>query len=424
MDGPAHGERAGEADTGHVRMRDECLACRRVALDEVEHAVREARPLCRVDEQGRGQGGERGRFEDRGAAGEQGRGDLPDRDGEREVPGRDESDDADGAAEGVGEGAVLLGGRGDPAEEPGLSRGEVEYGAGSGHLAARLAQQLALLPGDRRGELRFPFGELPADRGQVRGPLDRSACPPGGQGRRGGVHRPVGVHAAGLGELPHVVAQIGRVDIGPGLSGLGRAPAAVDEVQQMMRRHRLPLRNVGHVLPLRRTSRSRPGSPSRRPHTIHGLRMRAIAGDYRLRRRLRGRSTEPYQDITAPRLLSPSTAFRARPATVTSGPGTGRATRHGPAKKPPWPSETPPPRPRPRPRGPPYGYDRAAGTPANAPPYGSGCHDPSRSRPTLTAHLKGALMPRPVPFRRQHAAPSTRGSPGDRKLPPGGGFGL
>ncbi|GAA3477484.1 hypothetical protein GCM10018966_020140 [Streptomyces yanii] len=118
-----------------------------------------------------------------------------------------------------------------PTEQPRLTGGEFQHGPRPVHLAARLAQQLALFAGDHGGDLRGPFAEDAAGRGQVRGPFDRATAAPGRKCGGGRVDRLVDVDTAGFGELTDHIGEIGGIDVLPDLPRLRGDPLSVDEVE-------------------------------------------------------------------------------------------------------------------------------------------------------------------------------------------------
>ncbi len=144
----AGGHRAGEGDLAGRRVRGHPLAELVAAGDDVEHARREDLAEDLAHQQGAA-GREGRRLEDHRVAGQQGRGDLPGRQDDREVPGGDGGDDAHRTAHhlGVGRGVVLddLAG--------GLQVGEVlQPEAGGQGLDARRGEGLALLGGEDRAD--------------------------------------------------------------------------------------------------------------------------------------------------------------------------------------------------------------------------------------------------------------------------------
>jgi hypothetical protein len=89
-------DRAGEADRVDVGMIEQRLADHRAAAhDEVEHALRQAGARQDLGQRPGAAGHEVGRLEHDAVAVGQRRRDLPGRDGDREVPRRDDADHAD-----------------------------------------------------------------------------------------------------------------------------------------------------------------------------------------------------------------------------------------------------------------------------------------------------------------------------------------
>ena len=151
-DAPAGPDRAGEGDGVDVGMVEHRLADdRAVAHHEVEHALRRAGALEDVDDRVRAARHEIGRLEDDGVAVGERRRDLPGRNGDREIPRRDDADDADRLARDL----------------------DADARAHAGHLLAGEPQRLAGeeiedLPGARRPR-RSPSGSvLPSSRASSR----------------------------------------------------------------------------------------------------------------------------------------------------------------------------------------------------------------------------------------------------------------
>src|SRR5439155_19635878 len=97
----AGGRLAREGDLADAWVGRDARAGRSArARNDVEDAVGHARLDSQLAEPQRGQRGVARGLEDRGIAGREGRGDLPARHEDREVPGDDEPDDADRLAQG------------------------------------------------------------------------------------------------------------------------------------------------------------------------------------------------------------------------------------------------------------------------------------------------------------------------------------
>ena len=101
---------AGEGDFVHVGMRGESGAGGfAVARDDVDDAIGESGFLKEFAEAKRGERRLLGGLQNYGAAGGERGAEFPGGHQEREIPGNDLADDADGFAHGVGEKASLLG---------------------------------------------------------------------------------------------------------------------------------------------------------------------------------------------------------------------------------------------------------------------------------------------------------------------------
>ena len=157
----------------------------------VEHGLREVL---------RGQRGELGGFEDHGAAGGDGRGDLAGGHRQREVPRRDQQAGPDRLvldedlvfALGGGEVAAVVadGFLGEPAQELGPV----------GDFAAGFGQGFAHFQGHQQREVLGPFGDQVEGAAQDLGPFPRCGPGPGSLDLVGGVQRGDGVLAGGGGE--------------------------------------------------------------------------------------------------------------------------------------------------------------------------------------------------------------------------------
>ena len=204
-----------------------------VAGDDVEHAVRDARLGDQLGELERGDRRVVARLDDHGAAGREGRGELPREQQQRRVPGHDRGDHADRDALREGD-EVRLVGRDALARELVRPAGEVaEPGREREHLPAELPQQLARVA---RLQLRQPVGVA----------LDQVGEP---------VHQPRALEAsgraplaleggAGRGDGAVDVRLAGVRDARPGLTGVG-----IDGlVEATVRRRKAPARDMQLVL--------------------------------------------------------------------------------------------------------------------------------------------------------------------------------
>ena len=210
---------------GVERLRQALERRRAVGVDEVEHAVGQAAgdedPEQRVAEGG----AVVGRLPHDGVAAQQGRHEVPGRDGDREVAGGDDPGDADGHPEGEQLLVAHLARDGLAVEPPALAEEEVAGVDDLLHLAERLGPGLAHLADDEVGQrvlVRLDQAadladDLTADRGRGRGP--------GGLGLLRRAERLDELLGAGEGHLGDDVVQAGRVGAreGPGGAGDGRA---------------------------------------------------------------------------------------------------------------------------------------------------------------------------------------------------------
>ncbi len=226
--------RAGERDLVDARVVDQRGAGLAVAGEDVEHAGREAGLERELAEAQRGQRRLLGGLEDQRAAGGEGRGDLPDRHQQREVPGHDLSADADRLAQRVDE-EVAARDRDRLALDLGRPAGVVaQVGDRAGDVAAGGGERLAVVE-------RLDLGELVA---VCLDQLGERVDHPGALGGRELSHRPVERGAGGLGGAADVVgAGVGdladrlagrRVDRLEGAAVGGVDPLAAD--QQPVRR--------------------------------------------------------------------------------------------------------------------------------------------------------------------------------------------
>ncbi len=230
--------RSGKGDLVDQVMRGERRSgAFAVAGEDVDHALGEA---GFHEELGQAQPGERGllgQLEDDGIAGRQGRAQLPGSHQQREVPGDDLADDADGLAQGVGkvvagerngEGAAgdLGGPSGHVAEEV---DGERNVG-GAGH-----GQRLAVVHGFELGKffemLLQQVGEFVEQPAALRGgDALGGELAPGAlvKGATGGADGTVDIGGFGFGNVSHYLSG-GRIVDGKGLAGGGVDELAVDE---------------------------------------------------------------------------------------------------------------------------------------------------------------------------------------------------
>ncbi len=233
--------RAGEADAVHVRVGDDGAADVAVADDHVDHALGQAR-LMQDGDQGLGRGrGRAGGLDDHGVAEGDGRGDLPGRDGDGEVPRRDQAEHADRLAIGLdfhagpGRGQVLA------VQAQGLAGEELQDAGGAGRLADAFGQGLALFARQQAADDFAPLHQQgPGAIQHIRTDFGRGVGP-GTEGGAGGHDRLIDLGGAALGRAGDHIADVRRVQ------ALARARSgdllAADPVRKLKR--------VGHlVIPL------------------------------------------------------------------------------------------------------------------------------------------------------------------------------
>jgi hypothetical protein len=152
-DALGHGPRAGEGHLVHQRVGAEGLAqARAVPGQTAHHPRRQAGPLGQIAQGPGGQGRLLGRLDHHGAAGGQRRGQLPDHQRHREVPGGDGGHHAHRVrAHPAPRGQRAAGELGGP-EARGLAGEVLDHLDRPGHLGPGLGQGLALLGVDQPGD--------------------------------------------------------------------------------------------------------------------------------------------------------------------------------------------------------------------------------------------------------------------------------
>ncbi|MCY1351110.1 hypothetical protein D9M69_373660 [compost metagenome] len=213
-DAATHAHGTGEADAIDTDVVDHGFADDAAAAHhQVEYPGGEAGTGDDLG-QGPGAAGDQvGRLEHHAVAVGQGRGDLPGRDGDREVPGGDQADHAEGFAgdfhryAGAHRGQHLAG------QAQAFAGEELEDVAGTAHLAYGFGQGLALFPRQQGAQFLAAGEDLAAHLVQGIGTgLDTGDGPgrEGGAGRRDGLGHLGGV---GLGVFAQAVTQVGGVDV-------------------------------------------------------------------------------------------------------------------------------------------------------------------------------------------------------------------
>ena len=188
-DGAACALRSGEAERPHQLVADQCGAQLAVAMQHLQHALGQ-QPVEQAGDPVGADGRVLGRLHHADVAVGQRRGELPQRDGQREVPGGDQADDAARHLAGEQQRAAV---RRREAGALGVERRggvEAEDGGRPGDLTAGLGDRLADLAADQRRQL------AGLDLEPVGGPAQRLAAGGGGRPRparapprrRGGGH--------------------------------------------------------------------------------------------------------------------------------------------------------------------------------------------------------------------------------------------
>jgi hypothetical protein len=197
------------------------------AVDQVGHARRQAGIRQALEEADGGERGIGGGLKDDDVAGDQGRRQLPGRDGDGEVPRRDEGDDAQRLAKGVEEGVAAVGGDG-PASQPApLAGEEVEYLRRAQRLPSRLAEGLALLAGEVAAYVVGALAEQGRRPGQVLAPSGRRRVAPGRKSFLRGFDGLQSVGATRTRMNANQLADVGGVGVLVELAAGRRRPAAV-----------------------------------------------------------------------------------------------------------------------------------------------------------------------------------------------------
>ena len=144
--------------------------------------------------------------------------DLPGRNGDREIPRRDDADDADRLAR-HGHFEARPHARHDLAGEPQRLAGEeIEDLPGAHRLADALGQRLALLAGEQAAELLAPLENLVAGRLEDVVALLDARARPRRERRLGGGDGALGVVGAAARVVADDLVGVGRVDVGDGLA--------------------------------------------------------------------------------------------------------------------------------------------------------------------------------------------------------------
>ena len=125
--------------------------------DHVQHALGQTGLLQHLGHPHRAQRRQRGRLDGQAVSGNQRRGHLPDRNGNRKIPGRQQGHHAQRLAEGIAEHALPF--RGDRlAAQPGAFGPEIAQDVdGAAHFPAGFRQRLPLFPGHLGGHLPGPL---------------------------------------------------------------------------------------------------------------------------------------------------------------------------------------------------------------------------------------------------------------------------
>ena len=215
-------------DVGTLDQRVAHLAAR--SGDQVQHSGRQAGFLKYLDQLHRAEGRCRRWLEDQCVAANERRGDLPGRDGQREVPGRDDSHDSQRAAHGIGHGVGQLG-RGRIAEHAAPFAGGVLHDIhGPLDLTLGVADGLPLFNGDCFSHLGGPAAHDLQGLVDDGSPGRRRSVGPDGQAVFGGCHGAQGVIGAGGLEFADYLIGPGRVVNLIGTAGHRLDPLSADVI--------------------------------------------------------------------------------------------------------------------------------------------------------------------------------------------------
>ena len=228
-DGSSDGDGSGEGHGVDLRRGGQCVPDHGTRPhNEVEDPIGQSRLGEDVGECIGAGGDEFGRFEHDRIAEGQGRGDLPGRDGDGEVPRSDDADDADGLVRHLGDepGADRVDDLTGVAD--GLAGEELEDLGGAQHLALGFGELFALFPGEQIAEFVGAFGDEAAGLVEDCESLLCAEARPGGGGSAGGIDRRGDRGGIRAGKAADHIGRIGRVRIRrPVLTG---HPCAADEV--------------------------------------------------------------------------------------------------------------------------------------------------------------------------------------------------
>ncbi len=265
---------AGEAHRRDVGRVEDRLADHRAAShDQVEDALGQAVPRQDLgDRPGRARH-QVGRLEHHRVAVGERRGDLPGRDREREVPGRDQPDHAERLPGHVDLDAGPDRGHPLACEAQRLAREELEDLPGATGLADAVGERLALLARQQLAELLAPLQDFVAGRVEQIEALLRGASRPGGKSLLGGADRAFRGRPVGAGKGADHVLDVGRVDVGGALAALD--PLTPDQMR---------LQCHGSAPPMPTSSLSRGADPVLGPgplgrHGAHVMRSACSGGN-------------------------------------------------------------------------------------------------------------------------------------------------
>ncbi len=224
-----HRRGAHEGDRIHVRVGQQARDNLTVAVQDLEHAVRQACLLPQPGQQHRRGRHAVGRLENEGVAGGDRHRGHPQRHHDREVERGDARDDADGLAEGehVDPGGDLV--RVLALEQLRDAAGELDHLEAAADLALRVGEDLAVLGRNQLSKFLHVRGDELAELEQHGRALGQGDVAPGVGGGAGGGDGGVQVGPVGQPQLRGDGAGGGVVDglgVGPGACCLG----AVDEV--------------------------------------------------------------------------------------------------------------------------------------------------------------------------------------------------
>ena len=224
----AGADRAGEGDGVDVLGFQHGLADHRaLAHHQVQHALGQAGADQDIDDSPGRARNQVGRLDHHGIAKGQRRGDLPGRDGDGEVPRRDDADDANRLA-GDFDADAGAHRRDDLARQAQHFTGkEIKNLCGAGHFANAFRQGLAFFAAQQLAQFGLARQDFLGSLAQDGMALKDARTRPGGESRLGGCDGLLGLFGRSLRVNAHHIIDVGGVDV---LAPLRADPFASDEV--------------------------------------------------------------------------------------------------------------------------------------------------------------------------------------------------